>query len=202
MRCSPSAIIRPSQQRVETRYKKGDTADIMAVILEADAQADSFIDPNGVQCLVGANDYETARNVWAFVRRSIRYRADRSGLERVQSPGALFASRVGDCKSLSISTAAILRALGFQGIRYRFTSYAPGNYSHVYVVARVGGRDVILDTVHTRFDEEVAYRKKKDIAAARVSGISGHAMRGDISNTIGLLGLGLAAFIIYSLTTD
>jgi hypothetical protein len=199
MRCTPSAIIRPSQQRVETRYRNGDTADIMAVILEADAQAGSFVDAQGVECLVGYSDYDTARNVWNFVKRSIRYRADRSGLERVQSPGALFASRAGDCKSLSIASAAILRALGFRNIRYRFTAYAPGNFSHVYVVARIGGRDVILDTVHSRFDEEVAYRKKKDIAAARVSGIRGHAVRGDISATLGLLGLGLVAYIFYSL---
>lgn len=200
MRCNPSAIIRPSQQRVETRYKSGDTADIIATILEADAQADSFVDAAGVQCLVGASDMATARNVYQFVKGNIRYRADRTGLERVQSPGALFASRSGDCKSLSIATAAILRALGFQNIRYRFAAYAPGNYSHVYVVARIDGQDVILDTVHTRFNEEVDYYKKKDIAAARVSGISGHGVRGDISSTLTLLGLGFAAFIIYSLT--
>lgn len=200
MHCTPAAIIRPSQQRTETRYRKGDTQDIIRVIMEADAQADAFIDPDGVQCLLGDTELDTLRNVWTFVKKNIRYRADRSGLERVKSPGALFATKFGDCKSFSIAEAAILRALGFSNIRYRFAAYAPGNYTHVYIVARSGGRDVILDAVYDYFDKEKPYRKKKDIPAARIAGVSG--IGGDISDTFGLLGLGLAAFILYQLIAD
>lgn len=199
-RCNPTAIIIPSKQRTETRYRNGSTADIMRVIADADRQADAHIDPDGVQCLVGRNDYETARNVWTFVKRNVRYRADRPGLEVVKSPRALITSGVGDCKSFSITEAAILRALGFRNIRYRFASYAPGDFTHVYVVARIGGRDVVMDAVHTKFDDEVPYYRKRDIPAAKAIGVAG--IRGDISNTFNLVALGLGAFLIYQLLAD
>lgn len=183
-----------------TRYRHGDTDDIISVIMEADSRSDEFIDQDGVMCLVGRNDYETARNVWTFVKKNLRYRADRSGLEVVKSPSALFSTKFGDCKSFSITEAAILRALGFRNIRYRFASYAPGDFTHVYVIARVSGRDIIMDAVHTKFDDEVPFFKKKDIPAAKAVGVSG--IGGDISNTFGIVGIGIAAFILYNIFSD
>ena len=122
-----------------------------------------------VECLRGDTDHDTLRNVWAFVTHTVpnanlRYRADRPGHERVKSPGALYSSGHGDCKSFSIAIAAMLRALGIP-YRYRFAAYAPGDYTHVYVVATAPdtGTDVILDAVHTAYDDEVTYYKKKDI---------------------------------------
>lgn len=134
-----------------------------------DAHSGEWIVTDRVDCLRGATERETMRNVWAFVRGNLRYRADRPGHERVKSPGALFSAGVGDCKSFSIAEGAILRALGY-GYRYRFTAYEPGDYTHVYVVATTtDGQDVILDAVHTAFDEEVPYRKKHDLRPAKTA---------------------------------
>jgi len=159
--CTPGAVIGPSEKFVIRRHDNGNTADIIETILYADERSGSYMLP-GVQCLVGATEKETLKNVWAFIRNNVRYRADRPGHERVKSPGALFDEGVGDCKSFSIATGAILRSLGIP-YKYRFTAYAPGDVTHVYVIAQTADGPVILDSVHTRFDDEVPYYRKKDI---------------------------------------
>lgn len=161
--CTPAHIIKQSPQTEILRHRNGGTNDIIEAILYMDAHSAEWIVTDRVECLRGATDYDTLRNVWGFVRNNLRYRADRPGHERVKSPGALFSAGVGDCKSFSIAEGAILHALGYR-YRYRFTAYEPGDFSHVYVVATTpDGQDVILDAVHTAFDEEVPYRRKKDI---------------------------------------
>ena len=157
--CDPAQIIRQSPQMEIVRYRKGDTGNIIETILWMDAHSAKWVNTDRVECLRGATEYETLHNVWAFVKKNLRYLADRPGFERVKSPGALYTSGVGDCKSFSIAEGALLRALGIP-YKYRFAAYAPGDFTHVYIVA---GDDVVMDAVHTRFDDEVRYQKKKDI---------------------------------------
>jgi predicted transglutaminase-like cysteine proteinase len=202
--CSPRTIIAPPRGRADVRYQNGDTRDIITVILDADADSDQSVNRDAVECLRGATDYDTLRNVWKFVRSNNTYRADRPGHERVKSPAALYADGHGDCKSYSIAEVALLRALGFKGIRYRFAAYSAGDFTHVYVVCRSMGRDVILDAVHTRFDDEVRYTRKRDYQAATSTAVSGLPapvhVSGTISNIMVLGGLALAfwAFTAYN----
>ena len=149
--CDPARLIRHSPQTEIVRHRNGDTADIIDWIMYMDAHSGEWIVTENVECLRGATDYDTLHNVWKFVKHNLRYQADRAGHERVKSPGALYASREGDCKSFSIAEGALLRALGIR-YKYRFTAYEPGDYTHVYVVADGG---VILDAVHSKFDQEV-----------------------------------------------
>lgn len=168
--CDPAKLIRHSPQTEITRYRNGETADIIETILWMDAHSEKWVVTENVECLRGATEYDTLRNVWRFVKKNLRYQADRPGYERVKSPGALYTSRTGDCKSFSIAEGALLRSLGIP-YKYRFAAYEPGDFTHVYVVAMPNGEEVILDAVHTAFDEEVRYRKKKDIAPAVMAGI-------------------------------
>lgn len=174
MQCDPKNIIKTSALKERIRYKDGDTDDIVKVILDMDSMSDKYVDAEAAQCLFGSDDYETLRNVWKFVNGNIQYKADARGKEVVKSPAALFSIGKGDCKSFSIAEVALLRALGFKGIRYRFASYNNNaDVTHVYVICKLRGEDVILDAVHSRFDDEVNYAWKRDIAATKthVSGI-------------------------------
>lgn len=179
-----------------TRFEYGDTADIIKTILEMDKTADRHINHDAAHCLQEQDGYTTLRNIWKFVKYNVTYRADTSGHEIVKSPAALFSIGKGDCKSFSIAEVALLRSLGFKGIRYRFTAYDRPDFTHVYVVVRYRGRDVILDAVHDYFDDEAPYRRKKDIPAAR-AGISGI---GNVSTTgngfVNLFVIGLAAYFL------
>lgn len=168
MGCEPKTIFKRSALTERLRFQDGQTKDIISVIMEMDAEADRFVNKEAAQCLQGATQYETLRNVWKFVKGNVKYKADNRGKEVVKSPAALFEMGQGDCKSFSISEAALLRSLGFKGIRYRFAAYGSSTeVSHVYIVVKLSGKDVILDAVHSRFDDEVSYNYKKDIPAFR-----------------------------------
>lgn len=203
--CYPYDIIHAPRGREHERYANGDTGDIIRVILEADAISDRTVNHNGLSCLKGNTRRDTLRNVWSFVKHNNQYRADR-GHQKIKTPAALFHSGTGDCKSYSVSEAALLRALGFSDIRYRFASYDEGgDFTHVYVVCRLNGQNVILDAVHTRFDDEVPYTRKKDIPAtgSGIAGlpatVSGHQVNGTISNFITLAGLAIGGWLAYKL---
>jgi hypothetical protein len=177
--CPVNTVVAPAGGWEITRYRKGDTEDIIETILYADAHSDEYIRPEGLDCLTGSDVYETLNNLWAFVKYNVRYRPDRPGHERVKSPGALFHEGVGDCKSFSIALGAMLSRLGIPYV-YRFTSYEPGDFTHVYVVAYPRGYagGVIIDSVHRKFDDEVRYYRKKDIRPAtkrKISGLSAGA---------------------------
>lgn len=207
MYCDPLNIIKQAKGTEHIVHHHGDTKDIIAAIMDADKKSDQYINADAASCLRGNTNRETLMNVWRFVRNNVTYRTDSPGLEKVKSPGVLFHQvGKGDCKSFSISIAAILRALGFSSVRYRFVGFKnrPGEYTHVYIVVKSGGRDVILDSTISRFDYEVPYKIHKDIAATgsrSQSAIAGVGYRpavgGDIQNIINFSLLGLAAFLIY-----
>lgn len=200
--CDPYSIIKAPRGREDQRFANGETDDIISVILEADAISDRTINTAGIDCLRGATGYDTLNNVWRFVKYNNRYNADKSH-QKIKTPSALFHSGTGDCKSYAVATAALLRALGFTGIRYRFASYAPGPYTHVYVVCRLNGRTVVLDSVHSRFDDEVPYTAKKDYAATGISGINGlpasqqgYRVNGTIQNFLTLAALAASGWLL------
>lgn len=194
--CDPAALIKASPQTELLRHRNGGTDDIIEAIMYMDAHSHNWITEQ-VECLRGDTDRDTLRNVWAFVRKNVRYRADQPGHERVKSPGALFGSGYGDCKSMSIAEVALLRSLGYE-YRYRFTAYEPGDFTHVYVVATTpGGQDVILDAVHTRFDEEVPYLRKKDIRP-QPTGIGN--LPTNTAPRFPLFRVGFALWLVYLLT--
>lgn len=184
--CDLHRIIKKSPVfEIEKHGPEGTTSNIIDVILEADTLSSEFVLP-GVTCLYGATLEETLYNVWAFVKYNVRYQPDRPGHEKVKSPGALFTLGVGDCKSFSIALGAILRALGVP-YKYRFTAYEPGDVTHVYIVAMTGEGNYILDSVHTAFNDEHPYFKKKDIKPRVAVAVNGLPDSGGLSSPVVLL---------------
>lgn len=150
----------PFPQNVEERkYKKGDTQDIINVIMYADKQSGPYT--TEVAPMFQKGTYKaTAECIWNFIHNNIKYIADTPGHERVKSPAKTWHDGYGDCKSFSIMAGSILKNLGIP-YKYRFVAYEEdSDYTHVYIIVR-GGH--ILDAVHTKFNEELPYSRKKDI---------------------------------------
>ncbi|HRI01831.1 MAG TPA: hypothetical protein PK006_12320 [Saprospiraceae bacterium] len=172
-----------------TVHQDGDTMDIINALLAADgwknnraAKSMSDVANN----LESDNPYSTLYNVWTFVHTNIRYKADEDGHEKIKDPSYLYHSGEGDCKSFSLMIGAILRNYPNIGFSYRFVSY-PGqkNFSHVYVIAKMPDRkkEIILDAVHTKFDEEVPYHKKMDKEMTKISHLHGIGLIGNARPT-------------------
>lgn len=165
----PDTIIKPSPALRRLAYRDGGTGDIIRVIMYADRLSGDFINARAAGRLRGATDYQTLENIYWFVKRNVNYRADAPGNEEIRSPGYLFQTGRGDCKSLSVAIAALCRALGIP-YRYRFIRQrGASNYHHVYIVAtpRDGSSrratTVLLDAVHQRFDAEPAHVESIDL---------------------------------------
>lgn len=150
----------PPAHREVTWHPDGKTQDIVSAILEADRLNEKQTRDLAPE-LRGANDMETLRNVWFFVRSNIKYIKDKPGHERIKLPAKTWADRTGDCKSMSVFIAGLLKNLKIR-CKYRFTAYTSGPVTHVYVVAMLGRQEIILDAVYPRFNEEEPYHHKKD----------------------------------------
>lgn len=172
--------IKPSSQAEEVVFADGDTDDIVTVILHADKLASPFTE-RFAPYFRGRNVSETTRKIWDFVKTEIRYKRDKSGHERVKSPGKLWADKEGDCKSMSIFIASVLQNLGIP-YKFRFAHYPnPGrpfdkDVNHVFVVAiDERGREIPVDTVASRWNYEEPYEHSYDHdtghQAASVGGI-------------------------------
>lgn len=99
----------------------------------------------------GTTDRQTALNIFNYLNTKINYKAD-GNHQKVKLPSALLRTRVGDCKSYALFTAAILTNLK---IPYRFTyaSYDPNNKEpeHIYITTDSG---FIIDAVYGKFNSE------------------------------------------------
>lgn len=106
------------------------------------------------------------RDLWSFVRNNIRYTRDNPEKELIQAPDYLWhKSRAGDCKSMTLLVASILKNDGYNPIlrlvHHTKDDFAQGR-AHIYTVIKKGGREYIIDPVHDRYGVEERYYKKQD----------------------------------------
>jgi hypothetical protein len=183
-------------------HDRGDTEDIISVIMYADKQSAPYT--SKVAPLFMGNDLEsTCRNIFDFLKENIRYVKDPRGHEQIKSPGRLWELKEGDCKSFSIFIGSILQNLGIPYV-YRFVAFSrspQADFTHVYVVADPHGQEIILDAVTDSFDHEEPYTRSEDWnpetggPIQAVSGISG-AFKWPNWKT-GLIWIGIAAGCFY-----
>ena len=156
-------------------FKRGNTQNIIDVIVKT-VQNPRIVED--VQRFVLDNrlsgSLEDLYRLWHFVRFEIKYKED-GGAQLIQYPSALWKSKIGDCKSKTVFIIACLETLGIDWI-VRFATYDPSSkvVSHVYPVAVIGGREIILDAVWHEFNnqKEPAYQVK-NISKMEVATISG-----------------------------
>lgn len=86
-----------------------------------------------------------AAAIYQYVRDSIRYVRDISGVETLQTPLVTMELEAGDCDDKSTLLAALLESIGHP-TRFVATGYqAAGRYSHVYLETKIGDRWVPMD---------------------------------------------------------
>lgn len=172
--------ILPSPGEVTTVTENADMARIIAAIMDADELSKPFT-AQFARYLQGRDDDETLHNIWNFVKKEIKYVRDRPGNEVVKSPGQLWETKTGDCKSFSIFIGSILNNLGYD-YKYRVAIYSPltPQQGHIYPVAILpNGVEVVVDAVHTKYNDEAKYYKAWDYIPGKtgrkavVSGLSG-----------------------------
>ena len=107
--------------------------------------------------LKGNTIYETAENIWDYLRANTVYKLDKSGIEELRTPArSLVDGKKGfkdvnygiDCDDYTILVSALLINLGVNH-EYRVASYSKkGKFQHIYPVAfDENGEPLIIDIV-------------------------------------------------------
>lgn len=123
----------------------------------------------------GESAQATAFNIWKFLRQHITYKKDDDSGQLVRLPSRFIADGTGDCKSYSLTAAAILANLGLP-VAFRYASYnASPIPTHVYVVTKdESGRTIIVDGVYHDFNSEKipVHKYDKQMKVYTLSGLS------------------------------
>jgi hypothetical protein len=119
----------------------------------------------------GANERETARNIFEFLKTNISYRVESAEKQTTKSISRFVSDGFGDCKHYAIFANTILEQCGYKPV-YRFAGYRNNkDLQHVYTY--LPQTNTVLDAVLTSFDTEKTPTIKKDISMAlyKLSGI-------------------------------
>lgn len=88
--------------------------------------------------------------LFRFVRDRVHFVNDIAGVETLQGPRATLSIGAGDCDDKATLLASLLGTIGipssFKVVGANLRS--PGRFSHVYLVAHVGGRNIPLDPTY------------------------------------------------------
>lgn len=163
-----------------TITRNQDVYDIIGAMLEAHKIHAKDYDKIANYFWAGSEE-KTAKNIFDFLKKNVRYSVESDANQRVMSPAAILTLRANDCKNYSLFIAGILDALKRQGkikskILYRFASYRLLDEMphHVFVVLQKKDREIWIDPVLSSFDNRKIYFHKIDrepMALYSVSGI-------------------------------
>lgn len=138
-----------------------------------------FQTKNIAKSLKGNSDYETAKNVWLFLKRSLKYKRDPEGKQMIKLPSRLLANneRIADCKSYSLLAASLLANNGLKPT-FRYASYKDYEKTptHVYVTTKdSNGNEIIVDGCYKRFNDQKEFKYKYDypMEVYTLSGVNG-----------------------------
>ena len=154
-----------------THYIDGDNYQLRQVIFANTPKAISQT-KDIAKKFKGKSEYDTCKKIFDFLKNDITYKAD-TGHQKVKLPSALLREKVGDCKSYSLFTGAILSNLGI-GWKYVLVSYRNDpTPTHIYVVTDSG---IIIDAVWGKFNSEKKpthkfYHKPIDMRISTITGI-------------------------------
>jgi len=140
----------PTFEGINSTYKmEADNADIRKAIVNAVPKATEQTKEMAAS-FSGANDQETCKKIFDFLKNQIQYKADGAD-QIIRYPSALLKTKTGDCKSYSLLTAAILNNLEIP-CRFVLQSFNEDpTPSHIYVETLSG---VKCDAVWGRFNSE------------------------------------------------
>lgn len=123
----------------------------------------------------GANNYQTGKNIYNYLKKNISYKIDSANQQLIKSPAAILATKEADCKMYSNFAAGILDNLKIPFV-YRFAGYSAfdNQPAHVFVVINPNTKkEIWLDPVLRQYDYKKPYNFKidKKMAVIAVSGI-------------------------------
>jgi len=113
---------------------------------------------------------QTAKKLFEFLKKNVRYKIESDKAQRIMSPGAILSLGKNDCKNYALFIMGVLDSLKRKGlinnkIYYRFASYRLLDEipHHVFAVIQdQQGNEFFIDPVLSKFNERKTYYHKID----------------------------------------
>ena len=158
--------------------------DIIGAILDTHKQYKNEYDKIYMY-FVGTDPKETAKNVFNYLKKNVKYNIEPEDLQTVKSPAAIIATgNIGsDCKNYALFANGILDAYRRNELQnfdlyYRFASYelTDNTPQHVFAVMVSDGQEIWIDPVLSFFNQQkkpyfYTDKKIKDMALMALSGV-------------------------------
>jgi len=164
--------------------------DIISAMLSAHKMYASEYDKIS-QDFYSGDGVQTAKKLFEFLKKNIRYKIESDKAQRIMSPGAILSLGKNDCKNYALFIMGVLDSLKRKGlinnkIYYRFASYRLLDEipHHVFAVIQDHqGNEFFIDPVLSKFNERKTYYHKIDKSPSMpLYSVSG------IGNQVGLFG--------------
>lgn len=117
----------------------------------------------------GKNPTMSCFNVYQFCRNNIKYRKESPNLQTAKTLTRILTDKkngymYGDCKHYTIFCSSILRALGIKTyLRLISQNFYDAEPTHIYCVAVINNKEVIVDGCMKNFDNEAQYKYKYNL---------------------------------------
>jgi hypothetical protein len=188
MNISKSEILRklPAFNNVgKVLIKDQDTKDIIKAIVNAHDQYKCDYDKICSLFYTG-NEISTAKNIFNYIKKNVRYIIESDDLQQIKSPSAIFATTSSDCKNYALAINGILdacrRKYGMDcNLYFRFAAYDGSRTpQHVFAVMVTKDGEIWIDPVLDYFNEDKQpnyYKDKKihNMALMALSGVDPYA---------------------------
>ena len=164
--------------------------DIISAMLSAHKMYASEYDKIS-QDFYSGDGVQTAKKLFDFLKKNVRYKIESDKAQRIMSPGAILSLGKNDCKNYALFIMGVLDSLKRKGlinnkIYYRFASYRLLDEipHHVFAVIQdQQGNEFFIDPVLSKFNERKNYYHKIDKSPSMpLYSVSG------IGNQVGLFG--------------
>ena len=122
------------------------------------------------QDFYGGDGIQTAKNLFNFLKKNVRYKVESENNQQIMSPSAIISLGKNDCKNYALFIMGVLDSLKRKGlikndIYYRFASYKLLDEipHHVFAVIKdKDGTEYFIDPVLSTFNERKTYFHKID----------------------------------------
>ena len=143
--------------------KNQNTNDIVKGIAKAinDSKKDSLI---LAEKFKSKDPVKSCEKVWHYLKNNLQYIREGENDQTSKTIPRLIYDKYGDCKHYTIFSSSILRALGIKThLRLISQNFYDAEPTHIYTIAVVRGKEVIVDACMKNFDNEAQYKYKYNL---------------------------------------
>jgi hypothetical protein len=147
---------------IVTRYQS--TADITGAILKAIKESEPA-SKNLIPLFKNKNEETSAKLIFLFAKNLRPYKKEPSSFQTARTFQRIVTDNYGiDCKHFATICSSLCMALGIK-CKLRLISQSPNTLTpnHIYCVAVINNKDIIIDPVLKNYNQEARYNSKTDI---------------------------------------